>query len=168
MKYQKLQSESDITLALDSDMENFNDSIAAMLNTAMFNEHIDNDALRVALLRSGVVVRLDDGQRVWVACEANDNPSTYLMEFLAIGIALDVQHANGQPLVTLYTLSVEPGIVLDRTVSGMRKAMMLTVLGEDDPDVDTLGLSPKQRVGRSIRSALSLRQTITSGSEDVL
>jgi len=105
-----------------------------------------------ALQASGVVVQLETGARVWVACVMQDDPRTFLVEFAVLAIALDAEGAallrpSGVPLAVGFTVAISPDHVAARGEDAIRRDHMLLVLGE--PPLGDVVAPPAQRVIRN-------------------
>lgn len=152
---------------LTQQMPNIDVGLAAL----MAREHMGNEAMREALLDTGVTVQLDDGSMVWVSCVMWDDPATHPVEFFAVGIAGDVDGpfmSHGSPVAEVFPRTYIRAVAEQQGVDAIRKAMMLVMLGED-PEVDWMGLTPLERAERSVRTKLKLRdQQATQGRSDVL
>ena len=153
--------------------------IEAALDNVLLDEKIYNkEGLRDALLASGVTVRLlqQAGQVAWVACVANDDPSTHQIEVLAIAIAGDAQgraqrRDNGHFTATLFSRGVDPTVIATVGLSTIRLDMMRTVLGlepEDAAAEERLGMGVHERAQRSLRTKLKALAEVAAPLEDVL
>lgn len=146
--------------------------IAAALDNVLLDQHItDKPALRTALLASGITIKLDSGEHVWVACAPNDDPATHQIEVLAVAIAGDADGAlvrtNGHHVAALFSRGIAPAIVADLGLDAIRRAMMRVTLGEY-PEEDWVALSHAEKAERSIRTMLTAYAQIGAVAGDVL
>lgn len=100
---------------------------------------IDVAGIASQLAPAGQYVTLDTGETVWVGCALHDDPSTSLIDFLAIGFATDgagpMHKANGQIVSTATWRGVHPERLDAWGIALVRKAAMMLTLGEPQPMV---------------------------------
>ena len=135
-------------------------------------------ATQATMREKGIVVELDNGLKVWVASEIQDDPLTAQTDIITIAIALNDDgsvklRASNVPLFRAFWHGVDPGTLVQRTIGSVRRDLMLMALGEEPEDSDEQDeivrkQTRRRTAERSIRGAMEIVDMVTAPSEDVL
>lgn len=137
-----------------------------------------------ALLDAGAAVELETGDQVWLSCVVDDKPDTPQIDLLTVAIALTGGDPwtkdNGQIVARVFWHGLWAEELASLTLSVARKALMMSALGEPQPQVPIPapvegGPTEQDAIpfagtagNYSIRSAISATRDIDAPLTDVL
>jgi hypothetical protein len=141
-------------------------------------------SLAQELQAAGATVLLDDGTRVWASCVVHDRPETPQIDFLTAAIACNADgtpwlKANGQMVCSVFWSAVSPDRLAELSIGVVRKALLMVVLGEPQPQVpipvpaeggptEQDALPGVHADSHSIRTAITAANELTAPLVDVL
>lgn len=158
-------------------------NMAAAVNLALSQNCVHSDVAQL-LIDAGAAVELETGDQVWLSCIVDDKPDTPQIDLLTVAIALKSGDPwtkdNGQLVSRVFYHGLWPEQLASLTLNTARKALMMTALGEPQPqipiptpseggptDQDAIPLGVAAG-GYDIRSAISAARDVDAPLADVL